>query len=59
MEPFDILTRGEDVWKRTLDGWCSGERWAVGGLVILCVDNNICGAMGMSDSGNFARRLCV
>jgi len=59
IEPFDIRTRGEDVCKRTLDGWCRGEGWVVGGLVILCVDNNMCGAVGVSDCGNFAKRLCV
>jgi len=34
-------------------------RRAVGGLVILRVYNNMCGAVGVSDSQNFARCLCV
>jgi len=59
MEPFDIRTRGEDVWKPTLDGWCRGEGWAVGGLVILRVDNTMCGAVCVLDCRNLARRLSV
>jgi len=41
-----------------LDGWCREEGWAVGGLVILHVDNNIYGAVGVSDCPNFGRHLC-
>jgi len=43
-----------------LDRWCRGEGWAVGGLVIILeVDINMCGAVGVSDCQNFTGRLCV
>jgi len=59
IEPFDIRTRTEDVWKGTLDGWCRGKEWAVDGLDILRVNNNMCGAVGVSDCEKFARYLYI
>ena len=53
------MDEGRKCVEVKLDGWCRGEGWAVGGLVILYVDNHMCSAVGVSDCRNFARRSCV
>jgi len=59
MEPFDKRTGEKICGSKLLDAWCRGEGWAVDGLVILRVDNKMCGAVGVSDGGNICRRFCV